>query len=162
VTLSATSENNLGVIRFIANLPLNQFPGGLLPLWTSAFTAHPISAFSVPLRRPVGIISVCPSPGNNRRDGGTGPISALPAAQRAAAGAPCNLEHYSESYFGNALKGSGSTLRVTPRATKTRLFHETSGGVEDDVQGSRRLRLGVSVHQESLAILGNIIREQIC
>jgi hypothetical protein len=45
---------------------------------------------------------------------------------------------------------------------KTRLFHEASGGVEDDVQGSHLLRLGVSVHQESLAILSNIIREQIC
>jgi len=57
---------------------------------------------------------------------------------------------------------SSVTLRVTPRATKTRLFHEASVGVENDVQGSHLLRLGVSVHQESLAILCNIIREQIC
>jgi hypothetical protein len=85
----------------------------------------------------------------------------LPAARRVAGRGPSTLWHYSQSYF-RALKSSEFTLRVSPRATKTPLLHEPSGGVEDNVQGSGLLRLGVPVHQKSLAILGNIIREQIC
>jgi hypothetical protein len=47
---------------------------------------------------------------------------------------------------------------------KTRLLsllRQAGGGVEDDVQGSDLRGLGVSVHQKSLAILGNVIRELI-
>jgi hypothetical protein len=58
---------------------------------------------------------------------------------RPGTSATCTITHlyyYSESYFRNAPKGSGSTQRVVSRAMKTRLFHEACGGVEDDVQGA--------------------------
>src|SRR5580700_311439 len=55
-----------------------------------------------------------------------------------------------------------SSLRNRMRKTRLlSLLRQAGGGVEDDVQGSDLRGLGVSVHQKSLAILGNVIRELI-
>jgi hypothetical protein len=69
-------------------------------------------------------------------------------------------------WFGLAEMKKASQLRETAALIRpvrmARLFSQFGGGVEDDVQRSDLRGFGVSVHQESLAILAYVIRELIC